>query len=199
MTEQQLAGLSDEQLVALFQRKGRRDERPFRELMRRYQAFVWRTCYGITRNAQDAEDLTQETFFKAYRNLGSFEGRSSFKTWIYRIAVNTSKNELRRRSRRPQVSESDTDTLSEVLTSNVTLEEEWQGKRQIDLLEEALGRLRPAEAEIIRLKDLEQRPYAEIADELGISLSAAKMRAQRARIALHVEYQQLEESQFDAG
>ncbi len=164
--------------------------------MHRYQTFVWRACYGVMHNAQDAEDLTQEVFFKVYRSLPKFEGRSSFKTWIYRIAINTSKNELRRRSRRPQVSESDTDTLAEVLSDDVELEEQWQERREQELLEKALARLRPAESEIIRLKDLEQRPYADIAELLGISLSAAKMRAQRARLALQVEYQQLEETQF---
>ena len=117
--------LSDAELVALFQARDGRDDRPFRELFRRYQQVVWRACYGMMRNSRDAEDLTQEVFFKAYRNLTKFEGRSSFKTWIYRIAINTSQNEIRRRSRRAQEAETAVEDMAEYLPSNNSLEEAW--------------------------------------------------------------------------
>lgn len=184
--------LSDVELVALWQSRGSKDDRPFHELFRRHQKTVWRICYGYIRNAQDAEDLTQDVFLKAYRNLDAFEGRSSFKTWISRIAINSCKNETRRRSRRPQLSETDVDTMAEVLPSLETTESEWTTRRQYELLNSAMGELQPEALEILVLKDLEQRPYAEIAELLGISVSAAKMRAQRARIALQRLYNNLE-------
>ena len=92
-----LTDLPDEELVALCQAQGSYDDRPIQELLRRYQNIVWRVCYSYMRNPQDAEDLTQEVFLRVYRSLPQFEGRSSLKTWIYRIALNTCKNEIRHR------------------------------------------------------------------------------------------------------
>ena len=183
--------LSDDDLVALCQTRGMKDDRPFRELFHRYQRLVWRACYSVAGNAQDAEDLTQEVFFKVYRALADFEGRSSFKTWLYRIALNTSKNELRRRAHRPQVSETGVDDMAELLPTAVSVETEWQQLNQQEQLATAFAQLRDEEFEIIRLKDLEQRSYQEIAQILDISISAAKMRAQRSRVALKVAYQQI--------
>lgn len=183
---------TDAELVALWQSRGVKDERPFRELFRRHQNLVWRICYSYIRHSQDAEDLTQEVFLKAYRSLDKFEGRSSFKTWISRIAINTCKNETRHRSRRPQEAETDVDTMADYLPSDQTTETEWSARRQYELLNHALGELQPEALEILVLKDLEQRPYADIANRLEISVSAAKMRAQRARIALQRIYKELE-------
>lgn len=183
--------LSDVELVQLFQARKGRDDRPFRELFRRYQQVVWRACYGMMRNSRDAEDLTQEVFFKAYRNLTKFEGRSSFKTWIYRIAINTCQNEIRRRSRRAQEAETAVEDMAEYLPSNSSLEATILARQQRDLLQQAMASLRPEEYEVLYLKDVEERPYAEIAEQLDISLSAAKMRVQRARLALRVAYRQI--------
>lgn len=183
--------LSDTELVQLFQARDGRDDRPFRELFRRYQTVVWRACYGMMRNSRDAEDLTQEVFFKAYRSLGKFEGRSSFKTWIYRIAINTAQNEIRRRSRRAQEAETAVEDMAEYLPSNTSLEATVLARQQHRLLQQAMASLRPEEYEVLYLKDIEERPYAEIAEQLNISLSAAKMRVQRARLALRVAYRQL--------
>lgn len=182
---------ADNDLVRLAQERGGRDDRPFQELMHRYQQVVWRVCYSFTRNPQDAEDLTQEVFFKAYRSLEGFEGRSSFKTWVYRIAINTSQNEIRRRSRRPQEADKAVDDMAEYLPSSVSVEAEWQKRHQNELLAQAIASLRPEEVEVLHLKDLEQRPYAEIAEMLDISVSAAKMRVQRARLALQAAYRLL--------
>lgn len=183
--------LTDEELIALCQARGTRDERPFQELFRRHQKMVWRVCYSYTRHPQDAEDLTQEVFFKVYRHLSSFEGRSAFKTWLYRIAANTAQNELRRRSRRPQVSGTAVDELAEVLPSDVSVEAALSARHQQRLLAEAMAQLRPQEQEILTMKDVEQLPYADIADALNIGLSATKMRVQRARLALQAAYQAL--------
>jgi RNA polymerase sigma-70 factor (ECF subfamily) len=183
--------LTDDELVQIFQARGGRDDRPFRELFRRYQTVVWRACYGMMRNANDAEDLTQEVFFKAYRNLNKFEGRSSFKTWIYRIAINTAQNEIRRRKRRAQEAETAVEDMAEYLPSATSLESTIEEEQQRRLLQEALAELRAEEYEVLYLKDIEDRPYAEIADILDISLSAAKMRVQRARLALRVSYRQI--------
>ncbi len=188
-----LPALTDEELVELSIQRGGRDERPFRELMRRHRQMIWRTSYSFVRNSEDADDLTQDIFFKAYRNLHTFAGRASFKTWLNRIAINTSQNEVRRRSRRPQESEADIREMAEYLpgSESASVESMVRQRALSQHLQQALTELRPEEFEVIFLRDVEERPYAEIADILGIGLSAAKMRVQRARLALQVAYRQV--------
>ena len=191
MEQLALAELSDAALIRLCLKRGGRDERPFQELVRRYQSIVWRVCYSYLRNAQDAEDLTQEVFLKVYRNLHQFEGRSSFKTWLYRIAINTCQNELRHRSRRPPEAETEIEVAAAIIPSGQFVEKEYQEIRHRELLAEALAALDPAVSEVLYLKDMEERPYTEIAKLLDISMSAAKMRVQRARLALQAQYRLL--------
>jgi RNA polymerase sigma-70 factor (ECF subfamily) len=185
--------LTDEELVQLCQERGNRDDRPFQELMRRYQRLVWRVCYRFMGNGDDAEDLTQEVFFKVYRNLASFEGRSTFKTWLYRIAINTAQNELRARARRPQESETELETAAEFIPMPDTVEETVLEKGKSERLAAAFASLRPEDVQILHYKDIEQKQYDEIAALLGIGLSATKMRVQRARLSLQAIYQQLSE------
>ena len=191
-----LTDLPDDELVALCQAQGSQDDRPIQELLHRYQNMVWRVCYSFMRNAQDAEDLTQEVFLRVYRSLPHFEGRSSLKTWIYRIALNTCKNEIRHRSRRPQTAESDVQTLADVLPATLTTESEWQKINTRRQLAVAFSRLRPEEYDILTLRDVEERPYTEIAEMLSINLSAAKMRAKRARESLKLNLYQVAGSEF---
>lgn len=193
-----ISDLSDDKLIELAKTRGDKDPRPFRLLVERHQQTVWRVCYNFMSNHEDAEDLSQEVFVKAYRNLAKFEGRSSFKTWIYRIAINTSQNELRRRSRRPQVSTTPLETAAEFIPSTENVEEHTLQRSRQALLVKAFKLLRPEESRILMLKDLEGRPYAEIAEELGISLSAAKMRVQRARSALTTTFHRIADTKEPA-
>lgn len=116
-----------------------------------------------------------------------------FKTWIYRIAINTAQNELRARARRPQESETEMETVAEFMPAAETVEETILEKGRKERLAAAFATLRPDDVQILRYKDIEQKQYDEIADLLGIGLSAAKMRVQRARLALQSVYQQLSE------
>lgn len=81
----------------------RGDRKAFGLLVRHYQQRVYRTAYRMLGNHQDADDVSQEAFVRAYRGLPSFDVRSNFFTWLYRIVVNVALNHLRRRKRRPQV------------------------------------------------------------------------------------------------
>ncbi len=188
--------IQDDELVALCVEQGNKDDRPFQELFRRYQNMVWRVCYSFMRNADDAEDLTQEIFIRVYRSLHNFEGRSTLKTWIYRIAINTCQNEIRRLKRRPQLAETDVQTMAEYLPSTTTTESEWQKANLRDQLAMAFSRLRPDEHDILTLRDVEERPYSEIVEILSINLSAAKMRAKRARQSLRVNLYQVTGEEF---
>ena len=170
----------DRSLVERASRRGGSDDRPFTVLFERHQRSVWSVCYRFTGDAADAEDLLQEVFIKAYRSLFTFQGRSSFRTWLYQIALNTCRNELRRRRRRPAQIVAHIDDLKLVDHASRAMEHEYEERENIA---ETLLKLHTDEREILVLKDIKKLSYANIAGMLGIHLSAAKMRVQRARLA----------------
>lgn len=90
-------------LRSAVERARRGDRQAFGQLVRHYQRRVYRTAYRMLGNHHDADDAAQEAFVRAYRGIGSFDTRSNFFTWIYRIVVNVALNQLRSRKRRPQV------------------------------------------------------------------------------------------------
>jgi len=98
---------------ALVRRAQREDTAAYDELVRRYQERIYATIYHMTSNHEDANDLTQEAFIKAYRALKTFKGDSSFYTWVYRIAVNKTINFLKQRKNRVQMSLNDMDFNAE--------------------------------------------------------------------------------------
>ena len=179
--------LSDLDLIALCLKSGSRDERPFFELFQRQAPFINRVLWRYFPSEQDVEDLAQEVFFKIYRSLNQFESRSSLKTWIFTITINTAKNELRKRNRRLNVVDQislDPDSLvaeklDQSLIEDINLQQ---------VLEQLVEGLTEAEREILTLKDKLDLTYLEIADQLDISESAAKMRVQRSRLALKKKY-----------
>lgn len=186
MTEHEcrLQDLPDKILVEQARARSAVDDRPFAVLFERHKHMVWSVCYRFVANGEDAEDLLQDVFIKAYRGLASFEGRSTFRTWLYQIAINTCRNDLRRRRRRPDpiVTPMDDLKLADPAPSPGSIQGEWS-----EAVPTAMMNLRPAEREILILRDFEGRPYDEIAALQEIRLSAAKMRVQRARIALYDE------------
>ncbi|HEY42738.1 MAG TPA: RNA polymerase sigma factor [Anaerolineae bacterium] len=198
MAEANLAELTDQALVDLCKTRGAKDDRPFEELFRRHQAAVWRVCYYFLGDALDAEDIVQDVFFKAYRGLPGFEGRASFRTWLNQIAINTCKNELRMRSRRPAVVEEELGDMKAPIEMAGGSDQRWQAMTGREELAQALEMLHPDQFTALQLRDLESRSYAEVAHVLGISQSAAKMRVQRARLALRGALQQLREGRGKA-
>lgn len=186
--------LSDEQLVFSYLAGGRRDDRLFAELFRRHRRAVWRRCYAFFDNALDAEDLTQEVFFTVYRKLPQFRGEASLRTWLERVATNTCKNELRRRSRRPRTLDGPVEVVARYRPSEapgpaaVT-----EARRAGERLVAAFAALSEPERRLLQDADVDKKPYKEIAADLGISLSAAKMRVLRTRLAFKQAYSRLAE------
>lgn len=180
-----LDDLSDEELIAGFLDRGGRDERPFTVLLRRHRGLVWRVALGFFGNPQDAEDMTQEVFFTAYRKLNQFKGEASFRTWLHRIATNRCKNELRRRSRRLRTAG---EPFEEIVTATVDAspgpEEVTIGRRGLQRLALAMESLSREERALLRLVEIDQTPYREVAETLGLSVGAVKMRVLRARAHL---------------
>jgi RNA polymerase sigma-70 factor (ECF subfamily) len=191
MAKANLTELTDQALVDLCKTRGAKDDRPFEELFKRHQAAVWRVCYYFLGDALDAEDIVQDVFFKAYRGLQGFEGRASFRTWINQIALNTCKNELRMRSRRPAVVEEELDDMGEPSELAEGTDRRWQDMTEREELAQALEMLEPDQFTVLQLRDMESRSYAEVAHMLGISQSAAKMRVQRTRLALRSALQKI--------
>ncbi|MDH3524418.1 MAG: RNA polymerase sigma factor [Acidobacteriota bacterium] len=184
--------VSDEQLVEQFLASGRRDDAIFAEIFRRRRRDVWRVCWRFFRNSQDAEDVTQEVFFTVYRKLPQFAGGASLRTWLQRIAANTCRNELRNRSRRPQGKATALEDAGPIAALAESAEDRVMRRQRETILARALAALSPAESDLLRQVEFAQRPYADVAAELGVSVSAVKMRVLRARLALAESHRRLQ-------
>src|SRR5579872_1611056 len=124
---------ADEEVLVKRARGG--DLAAYDQLVQRYQERVYATIYHMTANHEDANDLVQETFIKAYRALKSFKGDSSFYTWIYRIAVNKTINFLKQRKNRVQMSLNDLDVHAENDPDLVALVSDKTPRRDLNLAE----------------------------------------------------------------
>ena len=186
-----LSNLTDPELTALCLARSGKDERPFAELFRRHHLFVERALFRYFPREQDVEDLSQEVFFKAYRSLAQFEGRSSLKTWLFSIATNTAKNELRNRARRPNLSDKSLQDMGEFLFDHDQTQPQHLSHEQ-QVLQQAFSKLSMQEQEILLLKDVQEMTYEEISSQLNLSVSATKMRVQRARLAMKKQVQENE-------
>ena len=181
MGEEQL----DEQLVARAQAG---DRRAFDVLVRKYQYKIVQLVERLVGEA-DGLDVAQEAFIKAYRALRSFRGQSAFYTWLYRIAINTAKNYLVARKRRPAAQDVDvadaelyghTDQMSDVDTPEaLTLSGEIREK-----VAEAIQRLPADLRQAITLRELEGLSYEEIAEAMNCPIGTVRSRIFRAREAI---------------
>lgn len=172
---------SDEDLVRRAQAAPSGDLRAFETLVNRHQRRVLTNCRHLTRS-DDAEDLAQEVFVKAFFALRRFEGRSRFGTWIGRIKVNHCLNHLRKRKDRVFVDVDDPATAAAPeLVVEPDVARRVAGEAGRERVREILERL-PATLRVpLILRDLDELSYQEIAEELGIGLSAVKMRIKRGR------------------
>jgi RNA polymerase sigma-70 factor (ECF subfamily) len=175
--------LADDEAVARV-RAG--DREAFASLLRRYQDKVYSIVSNYVGAGEDALDLTQEAFVKAYSQLPRFKGQSSFYTWLYRIAVNVSIDHMRKRSTRRSLS------LEQVVESGVqiegqaSLDPQEAAERQAlgDALREALDVLPERLRSVVIFHDVEGMTHEEIGQVLGCSVGTAKSRLSRARAEL---------------
>ncbi|MFA5975925.1 MAG: RNA polymerase sigma factor [Elusimicrobiota bacterium] len=161
------------------------DREAYVELINAHQHRVFRYCLTLLANASDAEAAAHDVFVAAYESLAKFEGRSSFLTWICRIAHNHCLGLLRKRSSQK------TDSINELMDSGkepVLLESAsgWSDvrKEECRLVQEALVQIRPAHREILVYREVEGLSYEEIAMKLDCSLDAVRARLRRARLDL---------------
>lgn len=153
------------------------DRRAFQRLFERHARAVWGVAMRVLGDAGAAEDAAQEAFLKAHRRLDQFDGRSSFATWLHRIAVNTAIEHARRRI--PETAEEqarDADRIDPQADPAHTLA---QGEI-VRGVGQALAQLTPLERSVFVLRHLEQRPLAEIASLLSSNVNACKQAIFRA-------------------
>jgi RNA polymerase sigma-70 factor, ECF subfamily len=148
----------------------------FRELVERHGGRVFQLAYRITGNEQDAEDAVQESFLRAYRQLGRFDGKSSFGTWLYRIAANCALDAIRTRGRRSMAE----DPLRETPSCEPTPERSALSGEIHDRMEAALSELSPVERAAFVLRHFEGMGMEEIGQILGCQPGAAKQSVFRA-------------------
>ena len=163
------------------------DLRAYDELIRRYQERIYATVYHMTSNHEDANDLVQETFIKAYRALKSFKGDSSFYTWVYRIAVNKTINFLKQRKNRVQLSLNDMDFNAEHDPDLVSLISEKTPRRDLNLAElqdklnVAMQRLSEQHRMVVTLHDIQGFSHEEIGKIIGCNVGTVRSRLFYAR------------------
>jgi RNA polymerase sigma factor RpoE len=169
-------------------RRARRGDLPaYDELVRRYQERIYATVYHMTANHEDANDLAQEAFIKAFQALRSFKGGSSFYTWVYRIAVNKTINFLKQRRNKSQMSLDDLDFNAEHDPDLVALVSEKTPRREVALAElqeklnAAMQRLSEPHRLVVTLHDVQGLSHEEIAEIMDCNIGTVRSRLFYAR------------------
>lgn len=179
----------DQKIVSLEAlREGDRAE--FAKLVEQYSPMIYRLGLKMLNNPQDAEDILQETFIKAYKHIGKFDGRSSVSTWLYRIATNEALMSLRKKRPDmisfdvPSINESEPQEPMQIVDWCCLPEEEYLSSEGRLRLDEAAERLPESLRIVFVLRDIEGLSTRETAEVLDISEMAVKTRLSRARLRL---------------
>ena len=176
--------------AALVTRTREGDPRAFGLLVRKYEGKIFRLAQHITQNREDAEDVLQETFLKAFEHLDQFQGNSKFYTWIVRIAVNQALMKLRKRKSDKTVSIDETidtgeDTVArEIAAWDESPEERYSREELQSILTAAIDSLAAPYRAVFVLRDMEDLSTEETAEALDLSVPAVKSRLLRARLQL---------------
>jgi RNA polymerase sigma-70 factor (ECF subfamily) len=166
------------------------DTGAFTELAERYQRNIFRLAQNITQNREDAEDVLQETFLKAYQHLPGFEGHSKFYTWIVRIAVNEALMKLRKRKwdktvwLDEPVNVGEDSVAREIAVWEDNPEQRYSQEELRDILDKAVNGLAAPYRTVFALRDIEGLSTEETAQALELSIPAVKSRLLRARLQL---------------
>ena len=178
--------MSEEQLI---RRAQQGDNGAFEELVLLHQKKVYNLCLRMSANPDDALDLSQEAFLRAWRSLGQYQFEASFSTWLFRLTSNICIDFLRRKKRRQETSltESydDSDEGAELSVPDAQPGPEQQAitnETKIELAR-AMEQLSPEHREILQLRVIEDLQYEQIADILGVRVGTVKSRLARARLS----------------
>ncbi len=169
-------GMEDAELVKLCQEG---DTTAFDRLYHKYRDRMYNVAYKMMNNQEDALDLVQEIFLKAYQKIDKFTYKSAFSTWLYRLAVNVCIDELRRR--KPTQEYSTENVLDRIVSNRDTPEDDIILNEQETIIWNAINSLKEKERTIIILRDMEGLSYEEISSVLKCSLGRVKSRIHEAR------------------
>lgn len=173
--------------LALVKRVQRGDLEAYDELVRRHQERIYGTIYHMTANHEDANDLTQETFIKAFQVIRSFRGSSSFFTWVYRIAINKTLNFLKQRKNRVQMSLNDLDFNAEHDPDLMAFMSHKTPRRDVTLAElqerlnAAMQKLSVTHRLVVTLHDVQGLSHEEIAEIMDCNVGTVRSRLFYAR------------------
>jgi RNA polymerase sigma-70 factor, ECF subfamily len=176
--------------LELVERARKGDAGSFSVLLRRYEGKIFRLAMNITQNREDAEDVLQEAFLKAYEHLDQFQGNSRFYTWIVRIAVNQALMKLRKRrsdravSLDEQIDTGEDTVVREIAAWDPDPEERFSREELHGILSGAIDELAPIYRTVFTLRDVDGLSTEETADVLDLTVPAVKSRLLRARLQL---------------
>jgi len=149
-------------------------------LLKKYKRPIYSLVYRMVRHREEAEELSSEAFFKAFRALASYDPSQAFSSWMFKIANNLAIDWLRRR--RPETASlNEEDGVWEFPDTRPTAEESLERKQTMQVVEEAIGKLAPDYRAVVLLRHQEEKTYEEIAEILGVPLGTVKIRLFRAR------------------
>ncbi len=149
------------------------DKKAYAMLIERYQHFVFTLVKRMTHNHEDAEELTQDVFVKAYHSLINYSGSAKFSTWLYAIARNTTLSHIRRHKI--------TTTNDELKINDYSTEQAIDRKNKKDTINTAINKLEPADAQVLTLFYLHEQTIDEIAQVLDMTQSNVKVKLYRSR------------------
>lgn len=179
--------LEDRRLIQAAQ-KG--DQKAFESLLMKYRNLVYHVMYKMVRNPQEAEDLTQEAFIKAFNALASFKEEFAFSTWLMKIATNNCIDFLRKRKLQTYsidepLQYKDQEVKIELPASDPTPEKRLLTAERKQMIDDAIDSLPPRYRQVIILRHKEEKSYEEIAELLELPLGTVKARIFRAREMLN--------------
>lgn len=193
--------MTDLNEARLVKRAKQGDLQAFEELILQHEKIVYNVALRMMNHSEDAKDISQEVFLKAYRNIGNFDERSQFSTWIYRITANTCIDEMRRRKGKQSFSleeelENEEGSMQrQVADAGETPEESILREEQKSEILQALDSLSAEHKAAVILRDIKGLSYEEIAEILELSLGTVKSRISRGRNQLKQEILKLREQE----
>jgi RNA polymerase sigma-70 factor (ECF subfamily) len=161
----------------------------FDQLVQRYRGRIYFAVRRIIPDPETAEDVVQESFLKAYRSIGKFRGDSAFYSWLYRIALNTAKNDRNHAGRRPASVEFEESYMEQMDTTGVMMEQTnpealCRSSELGDRIAHRVARLLPEYREALLLREIEGLTYEEIAERVDCPIGTVRSRIYRARMAI---------------
>ena len=187
-----LQELSDEELVKICQEQLPHELQAYKVLVQRYEGLVYNLCMKFLGSPEDAEEIAQDSLLQVFHKIHQFQGRSAFKTWLYKIVHNFCRNRISKIIRKREVQESYEEHAKEDLPNSSF--EDKRNEEKSAYIQEALDKLKPKEKEIIVYKFISGMTLQEIADVTDVGVSAAKMRYYRALESFKEAYERVSNS-----